>query len=141
MQQRSGQHNFPCSCLISRVLVLLESAPHFPCGRITYRGANKRGFSGSQERRREKAVRNRAEKMLGSGWNLPHQHKVCCKSQSEQGLHCLCVGRGSGEKTPVSPGLSRAIVSTSSKDDKTRGLSGGALLEREVCRGELDLAQ
>lgn len=106
MQRRSGQYNFPCCSLILRGLVLLESAPHFPCGRITYRGANKRGFSGSQVRKREKAVRNRAEKMVGSGWNLPHQHNVCCKSQSEQGLQCPCMGGGGGEKTPVSPGPS-----------------------------------
>lgn len=79
--------------------------------------------------------------MVGSGWNLPHQHNVCCKSLSEQGLQCLCVGGGSGEKIPVSPGLSRAIVSTSIKDDKAQGLSGRPFLERGMCRGELDLAQ
>lgn len=72
--------------------------------------------------------------MLGGGWNLPHQHKVCCRSQSEQGL---CAGQGSEEKTSVSPG----IVSTSSKDDKTQGLSGRPFLERGMCRAELDSAQ
>lgn len=78
--------------------------------------------------------------MLGSGWNLPLQHEVCCRSQSEQGLQGPCVAWGRGEKASVSPGPSGAVISTSSKDDKTQGLSGRRLLERGVCRGELDLA-
>lgn len=76
--------------------------------------------------------------MLGGGWDLPHHHKVC-RSQSEQELQCLCVGGAEGRRL-LSPGPSRAIGSTSRKDDKTQGLAGRPFSERGMCRGELDFA-
>lgn len=96
VQQRSRQHNFPCSSLISKVLVLLESTLAHHCtshSRITYRGASKRCFSGSQVRRGEKVVRNRTEKMLGGGWIYHNSTRSAAGARVSRGCSaCVWVG-------------------------------------------------